>query len=85
MFVTDKTLIAVPMDSLQSLMTGLMFHRPDDHIDFLIDCLHKVKDTGTGIVNWNSFVDFKRSAPLPPISSPNKQKSVLDDMGEGMK
>ena len=68
----------------QSLMTGLMFHKPDDHFDFLIECLHKAKDSGgMNAVHWNAFVDFKRTgAPLPPIS-PTKQKSATDDIDQG--
>lgn len=65
--------------SLQSLMTGLMFHRPDDHLGYLMDCLQKVKDSGKNTVNWNAFVEFKRTNSLPPISATTQQDSSSDD------
>ncbi|XP_048773176.2 adenylate kinase isoenzyme 5-like [Ostrea edulis] len=58
----------------ESLMTGLMYHRPQDHIKYLIDCLEKVKDKGHQNVTWSSFVDIRRAkTPLPPIDQ-NGQK-----------
>lgn len=58
----------------ESLMTGLMYHRPQDHIRYLIDCLEKVKDKGYQNVTWSSFVDIRRAkTPLPPIDQ-NGQK-----------
>ena len=49
-------------------MTGLMFHRPGDHIKYLIDCLQKVQDKGQDAITWSSFVDMRRNkTPLPPI------------------
>lgn len=57
----------------QSLMTGLMFHRPTDHIQYLLDCLEKVKNNGQ--VTWNMFVEYKRSkTPLPPITPENGKR-----------
>lgn len=65
-------------------MTGLMFHRPNDHLSFLIDCIKKVKDSGKNVLQWDSFVDIKKS-PLPPISSttPNGKAGSDDSIGEG--
>nr|XP_022325280.1 adenylate kinase isoenzyme 5-like isoform X1 [Crassostrea virginica] len=58
----------------ESLMTGLMYHRPQDHIKYLIECLEKVKDKGYQNVTWSSFVDIRRAkTPLPPIDQ-NGQK-----------
>ena len=49
-------------------MTGLMYHRPGDHIKYLIDCLQKVHEKGQDNITWSSFVDIRRSkTPLPPI------------------
>ncbi|XP_046330687.2 uncharacterized protein LOC124114162 [Haliotis rufescens] len=57
----------------ESLMTGLMFHRPSDHIQYLLDCLEKVKNNGQ--VTWNMFVEYKRSkTPLPPITPENGKR-----------
>ena len=56
-------------------MTGLMYHRPSDHIQYLIDCLHKVHDKGQENITWSSFVDIRRSkTPLPPINNNEKKR-----------
>ena len=52
----------------QSLMTGLMYYRPDDHVDYLLTCLEKVKDENICTINWNLFIDQRRKSPLPPIT-----------------
>ncbi|KAL3872034.1 hypothetical protein ACJMK2_040003 [Sinanodonta woodiana] len=58
----------------ESLMTGLMYNRPGDHVQYLIDCLVKVKDKGQENITWSSFVDIRRTkTPLPPISSNDKK------------
>lgn len=55
----------------ESLMTGLMYHRPTDHIKYLIDCLQKVQEKGANNITWSAFVDIRRhKTPLPPISPP---------------
>ena len=28
------------------MMTGLMYYRPDDHVDYLQTCLNKIKSDG---------------------------------------
>lgn len=38
----------------QSLMTGLMVHRPLDHIGFIIDCLKQLRQTED--LNWDTFI-----------------------------
>ena len=59
----------------ESLMTGLMYHRPSDHISYLIECLSKVKDKGQENLAWNSFVEAKRTkTPLPPITPDNGKR-----------
>lgn len=51
-------------------MTGLMYHRPQDHIKYLIECLQKVHEKGQDTISWSSFVDMRRTkTPLPPISN----------------
>lgn len=62
----------------EALMTGLMFKQPDDHIDYIINCLHKVKanaakGNGTAI-KWNTFLSAtgggsssQNPAELPPL------------------
>ncbi len=49
-------------------MTGLMYHRPEDHVKYLQECLNKVKEDGMDNVSWNIFIDAHKSKePLPPI------------------
>ena len=52
-------------------MTGLMYHKPGDHVDYMLECLTKIKGTQQGDgVRWNTFVDeVKGQAPLPPINT----------------
>ena len=47
----------------EALMTGLMFKQPDDHIEYIISCLQRVKasaqkggSTGASQVKWNTFL-----------------------------
>ena len=54
---------------LQSLMTGLMYYKPEDHITFLQECLRKVKHEGIDEVKWNIFIESRKKTPLPPIAS----------------
>ncbi len=51
-------------------MTGLMYYRPDDHINYLKECLSRVEKEGMDNVRWNIFIDAHRGkTPLPPIGS----------------
>ena len=53
---------------VQSLMTGLMFNRPEDHITYLRNCLEELDQESTDEpVAWNRFI--AGSKPLPPIST----------------
>ncbi|XP_038046574.1 adenylate kinase isoenzyme 5-like isoform X2 [Patiria miniata] len=61
----------------ESLMTGLMYHKPGNHVDYMLECLGKIKDNKSEAVRWNTFVDgAKGQAPLPPIQS--QDAPVLD-------
>jgi hypothetical protein len=48
----------------EALMTGLMFKQPDDHIDYIISCLQKIKHANQNNNNhnqkahikWNTFI-----------------------------
>ncbi|XP_022084207.1 adenylate kinase isoenzyme 5-like isoform X2 [Acanthaster planci] len=54
----------------ESLMTGLMYHKPGNHVEYMLECLNKIKDDKMEAVRWNTFVDgVKGQAPLPPIPS----------------
>ncbi|KAK3781305.1 hypothetical protein RRG08_018933 [Elysia crispata] len=59
----------------ECLMTGLMFHRPNDHIQYLIDSLERVKVKGQAEMTWNMFVEVRSSkTPLPPITPDNSKR-----------
>lgn len=56
---------------LQSLMTGLMYNRPEDHITYLQDCLKTLEsEKGDEPVAWNRFIAASKA--LPPIPSEQK-------------
>ncbi|GIY47185.1 uncharacterized protein CEXT_416801 [Caerostris extrusa] len=60
----------------ESLMAGLMYHRPENHIGYLQTCLDEVKSNSEAKVHWNTFVNRKRKSKeiLPPLT-PKKQDS----------
>ncbi|KAM9324895.1 adenylate kinase isoenzyme 1 [Gastrophryne carolinensis] len=56
----------------ESLLTGLMYYRPEDPINYLELCLNKVRDLGgPEKVQWDTFL----SRTLPPING-NQGKKV---------
>uniref|UniRef100_A0A1I8HDJ6 Adenylate kinase n=2 Tax=Macrostomum lignano TaxID=282301 RepID=A0A1I8HDJ6_9PLAT len=73
----------------ECLMTGLMYHRPSDHIAYLQQCLDKIKVQGVSGVRWDLFLEAKRAkTPLPPVTPPRSAKrsashtSSVSDLGE---
>lgn len=40
----------------EALMTGLMFKQPEDHIEYIINCLHKIKSPNKSQIKWNTFI-----------------------------
>ena len=43
----------------EALMTGLMFRQPDDHLDYIINCLQKLKSNPAvqrNKIKWNTFL-----------------------------
>ncbi|KAG5281581.1 hypothetical protein AALO_G00073930 [Alosa alosa] len=60
----------------ESMLTGLMFHRPDDPLHFLETCLQKTRELG-GVegVAWDTFITPDRR-PLPPINAPQAKKAA---------
>lgn len=61
----------------ESLMAGLMYHRPENHIGYLQTCLDEVKTNSDAKVHWSTFVNRKRKSKeiLPPLTPPKKQDS----------
>ncbi|KPP71566.1 adenylate kinase isoenzyme 5-like, partial [Scleropages formosus] len=60
-----------------SMLTGLMYHRPDDPMTFLESCLQKVRELGgPEHVSWDTFIAPDRR-PLPPLSVGQGKKAAL--------
>ena len=60
-------------------MTGLMFYRPEDHVEYLQECLRKIKSDGVQKVRWNLFIESRRKTPLPPITPSGEDKNYGRD------
>ena len=64
----------------EALMTGLMFKQPDDHLDYIIGCLQKLKSTSTNNkaaahpVKWNTFLTPAEG--LAPVKENTNQKEA---------
>ncbi|ROK87082.1 Adenylate kinase isoenzyme 5 [Anabarilius grahami] len=61
----------------ESLLTGLMYYRPDDPLDYLETCLKKVKELGgTDKVRWDTFVGQEKKS-LPPLNGGQSRRSFF--------
>eukprot|EP01135_Chromosphaera_perkinsii_P000041 Nk52_evm20s16 gene=Nk52_evmTU20s16 len=63
----------------ESIMTGLMYQRPDDHILFIEQCLQKIKETKPESIKWNLFVEPKKKksgGALPPIEKKKEEEKA---------
>lgn len=61
----------------ESLLTGLMYYRPDDPIDYLEACLKKVRELGgTDKVRWDTFVGQEKKS-LPPLNGSQSRRSFF--------
>ena len=61
----------------EALMTGLMFKQPEDHVDYIIGCLQKLKTNNKANsqpVKWNTFLTS--SEGLAPLKENNNQKEA---------
>ena len=62
---------------LQSLLTGLMYYRPDDPIHYLEVCLQKARELGgPDRVRWDTFVGQEKKS-LPPINGSQSRRSLF--------
>ncbi|XP_053549311.1 adenylate kinase isoenzyme 5 [Bombina bombina] len=61
----------------EGLLNGLMYNRPDDPVDYLENCLQKVKELGgSEKARWDSFVGpDKRN--LPPLNGGQSRRSFF--------
>ncbi|XP_061695030.1 adenylate kinase isoenzyme 5 isoform X2 [Syngnathoides biaculeatus] len=61
----------------ESLLTGLMYHRPDEPVDYLEGCLKKVRELGgPDKVRWDTFVGQEKK-PLPPLNGGQSRRSLF--------
>ncbi|KAI4810097.1 hypothetical protein KUCAC02_018946 [Chaenocephalus aceratus] len=61
----------------ESLLTGLMYYRPDDPIDYLEGCLKKAKELGgPEKVRWDTFVGQDKKS-LPPLNGGQSRRSLF--------
>nr|XP_019957870.1 PREDICTED: adenylate kinase isoenzyme 5 [Paralichthys olivaceus] len=61
----------------ESLLTGLMYYRPDDPIDYLEACLMKVRELGgPDKVRWDTFVGQEKKS-LPPLNGGQSRRSLF--------
>lgn len=57
------------------MLTGLMYHRPEDPLGFLENCLQKARELGgPECVAWDTFIMSDRK-PLPPITTAQGKKA----------
>ncbi|XP_015222435.1 adenylate kinase isoenzyme 5 isoform X2 [Lepisosteus oculatus] len=60
----------------ESMLTGLMYHRPEDPLMYLENCLQKARELGgPERVRWDTFISPDRR-PLPPINGGQGKKTV---------
>ncbi|XP_048395585.1 adenylate kinase isoenzyme 5 isoform X3 [Stegostoma tigrinum] len=61
----------------ESLLTGLMHHKPEDPVDYLESCLKKVKELGgPDRVRWDTFVAQEKRI-LPPLNGCQSRRSFF--------
>ncbi|XP_060729809.1 adenylate kinase isoenzyme 5 [Tachysurus vachellii] len=62
---------------MESLLTGLMYYRPDDPIEYMELCLKKVRELGgTEKVRWDTFVGQEKKS-LPPLNGGQSRRSFF--------
>ncbi|XP_075264589.1 adenylate kinase isoenzyme 5-like isoform X1 [Convolutriloba macropyga] len=59
----------------ESMLTGLMYSRPEDPLGYLEECINKSKEAGVENIMWDTFA-LKRD-PLPPITPTPREKSFI--------
>ena len=69
--------IEVNILQFQGMLTGLLYHKPEDHLAFLENCLCLAKTEKD--IKWNSFLDLSKK-PLPPI--PKADGPIKSEAGD---
>uniref|UniRef100_W5M820 Adenylate kinase isoenzyme 1 n=1 Tax=Lepisosteus oculatus TaxID=7918 RepID=W5M820_LEPOC len=75
--IDSNIAIICPVPELiKSMLTGLMYHRPEDPLMYLENCLQKARELGgPERVRWDTFISPDRR-PLPPINGGQGKKTV---------
>uniref|UniRef100_A0A669DF76 Adenylate kinase isoenzyme 5 n=1 Tax=Oreochromis niloticus TaxID=8128 RepID=A0A669DF76_ORENI len=64
-------------DGHSCLLTGLMYYRPDDPIEYLEGCLKKARELGgPEKVRWDTFVGQEKKS-LPPLNGGQSRRSLF--------
>ncbi|XP_043554620.1 adenylate kinase isoenzyme 5 isoform X1 [Chiloscyllium plagiosum] len=64
----------------ESLLSGLMYYRPDDPVDYLDSCLRKVKELGgSNRVQWDTFLAQEKRT-LPPLYGCQSRRSLFKNV-----
>jgi len=66
--------------SFQGMLTGLLYHKPEDHLAFLENCISLAKTEKN--IKWNSFLDLTKK-PLPPI--PKTDGPIKSEAGDDVR
>nr|XP_029134498.1 adenylate kinase isoenzyme 5-like [Labrus bergylta] len=76
----DWTTWSVVRSPSESLLTGLLYHHPEDPISFLHSCLTTTRHLGgPRAVTWDTFIHLERHRPSPPPSPVLSQLSIDSD------
>lgn len=62
------------------MLTGLLYHKPEDHLAFLENCLSLAKTEKD--IKWNTFLDLSKK-PLPPI--PKADGPIKTEAGDDVR
>ncbi|XP_030063648.1 adenylate kinase isoenzyme 5 [Microcaecilia unicolor] len=61
----------------EGLLNGLIYYRPDDPVDYLENCLQKVKELGgSEKVRWDTFVGQEKRT-LPPLNGGQARRAFF--------
>ncbi|KAL0966978.1 hypothetical protein UPYG_G00303000 [Umbra pygmaea] len=61
----------------ESLLTGLMYYKPEDPVEYLELCLKKVRELGgPDKVRWDTFVSQEKKS-LPPLNGGQSRRSFF--------
>lgn len=61
----------------EGLVNGLMYYRPDDPVEYLENCLQKVKELGgSEKVRWDTFIGQEKRG-LPPLNGGQARRSFF--------